>query len=605
MLGGVQRRLQQLLQMLFEGAPVGQPGQLVVARLIRQLCRQLARLGDVAQHQYRALRYAMAVADRRGGLLHREFLAVEPQQAGAAVAADAASLAQYLLDRVRLGFVGVIVDQLEHEAGRLAQRLLLAPAGKAQCRRVEIADAAFGIGGDHRIADRFQRDLRTFLFGADCRFDPHQLRNVARNAAIAAEPALDIEDRFGTDFQPFALSGIGVDAVAEAVERAMCRHFLLQLRRVALKAGQLPVAQPRQQPYVEHAAGNDAGRSVAQPQFDVGFPVVVRRQQHEIQQLLARLVQLAAGIGQRAQVGQLLDFAAQATVRRQLRKGTQPHRNRPSVAVAHLGFAAAGQTALDTCQAGRIFVAGADRQLVQRLAQQFVAGEAEQALRGRVTAADDAIQVERQQRLVDIFHLLAPIVVGLCLPVQVFALLRQMAPIALALADQAVGAECTGKTGAAARQQQHVLLLALPIPARCAEIVIFDLPAPPQYFGDFAALGNPLAAALQLGRPVQQLRPHDRALCLLQAEIADAQRWRPVAQMRLDALHQQRQRNAQQQHAGGRFVVCLLQLPSARIGFSEMQPHLPAAGGGRKQQVLAALALQRFHLALQFGGGIG
>ena len=45
------------------------------------------------------------------------------------------------------------------------------------------------------------------------------------------------------------------------------------------------------------------------------------------------------------------------------------------------------------------------------------------------------------------------------------------------------------------RQQQHVLLLALPIPARCAEIVIFDLPAPPQYFGDFAALGNPLAAA--------------------------------------------------------------------------------------------------------------
>ena len=57
------------------------------------------------------------------------------------------------------------IQQPQHLADRLAARLGAGPAGELLGDRIEVIDAAFAVGGDHRIADRLQRHLRAFLLG--------------------------------------------------------------------------------------------------------------------------------------------------------------------------------------------------------------------------------------------------------------------------------------------------------------------------------------------------------------------------------------------------------------------------------------------------------
>ena len=63
-----------------ELAPVDEPGERVVARLVGQRALQAPFLGDVAEHDDRADGRALAVADRRRGFLDREFLAAAIHQ---------------------------------------------------------------------------------------------------------------------------------------------------------------------------------------------------------------------------------------------------------------------------------------------------------------------------------------------------------------------------------------------------------------------------------------------------------------------------------------------------------------------------------------------
>ncbi len=64
-----------------EFAPVDEPGERVVAGLVRQRALQAPLLGHVAEHDDRADGRAFAIADRRRGFLDREFLAAASSRA--------------------------------------------------------------------------------------------------------------------------------------------------------------------------------------------------------------------------------------------------------------------------------------------------------------------------------------------------------------------------------------------------------------------------------------------------------------------------------------------------------------------------------------------
>ena len=56
-----------------------------------------------------------------------------------------------------------LIDDGQDLAHQAALRLVVLPAGEAFRHRIHVVDAALGIGGDHRVADRLQRHLRALL----------------------------------------------------------------------------------------------------------------------------------------------------------------------------------------------------------------------------------------------------------------------------------------------------------------------------------------------------------------------------------------------------------------------------------------------------------
>ncbi|MGH8130248.1 MAG: hypothetical protein ACRES3_05280, partial [Steroidobacteraceae bacterium] len=63
-------------QAILELAPVDEPGQRVVRRLVGKLAEEARFLADVVEHHHRADDVADAVADRRGRILDRNLVAV-------------------------------------------------------------------------------------------------------------------------------------------------------------------------------------------------------------------------------------------------------------------------------------------------------------------------------------------------------------------------------------------------------------------------------------------------------------------------------------------------------------------------------------------------
>ena len=60
-------------------------------------------------------------------------------------------------------FARPLVDHRQNAADELRLRLAVLPPGQALGDRIHVVDPALGVGGDDRIADRLQGDLRALL----------------------------------------------------------------------------------------------------------------------------------------------------------------------------------------------------------------------------------------------------------------------------------------------------------------------------------------------------------------------------------------------------------------------------------------------------------
>ncbi len=74
-------------------------------------------------------------------------------------------LAQAAHDGALAGLAVVSSTTVSTSPISLRMRLAALPAGQALGDRIHVIDVAFGIGGDDRVADRLQRDLRPLLVG--------------------------------------------------------------------------------------------------------------------------------------------------------------------------------------------------------------------------------------------------------------------------------------------------------------------------------------------------------------------------------------------------------------------------------------------------------
>ena len=202
------RALDRALQPRLELAPIHQPGQDVVARVVRELAIQLAALADVVEHQHAAEHIAGAVANGRGAALDVQLVAVAPDQQRRPHALDRARAPDRNRQRILQRLAGLLVEAAEDLVDDAALRVLQAPAGELLRHRVEILDAALGVGRDHAVADRLQRDLRAFLLLEQRVLEELALGDVQVDAddAMGAPLLVDARLRAADDPQPHAVA---------------------------------------------------------------------------------------------------------------------------------------------------------------------------------------------------------------------------------------------------------------------------------------------------------------------------------------------------------------------------------------------------------------
>jgi hypothetical protein len=210
--------LEQLLEKVLELAAVDQAGERVVAGVPGELLGEEARAGHVPEHQHRADHAALAVADRRRRVLDDELLAVlaDQQRVSAAGQRGIGLLRRAAARRDRLA--RLLVDDVEDPVQRLALRGCRLPAGHLLGDRIEVADPATGVGGDHGVADRVQGHLGQFLFVEQRALG---LRGAARD--VHGDEHADQEGR-GAE-QRHESVGVAVDAGGAGDLRAVELHL--------------------------------------------------------------------------------------------------------------------------------------------------------------------------------------------------------------------------------------------------------------------------------------------------------------------------------------------------------------------------------------------
>ena len=156
------RDLERLAEAALELAAVDEAGERVVARLVGHLLRQAAQLAHVVQHHRDAVDVAGGPADRRGRCLHAELVAGRARDEDRAAAeVHAVAGGEALLHGIRDRATVVLVDEADHRAEGLADRLLAAHAGQRLRGLVQVFDDAVRVGRHDALAERVERQLGT------------------------------------------------------------------------------------------------------------------------------------------------------------------------------------------------------------------------------------------------------------------------------------------------------------------------------------------------------------------------------------------------------------------------------------------------------------
>src|SRR5215472_3173590 len=190
-LGALQRPLEAALEL----APVHEPGEQIVARVIGEPAVELARLAHIVEHQHPAGHVPRAIADRRGGALDIELVAIAPDEEHRPHRLDGANAADRHRQRILERLAGLLVEGAEDLLHRASHGVFQAPAGELFRHRVDVVDGGAGIGGDDAIADRLQRDLRALLLAEQRLLVELALSDVELDADQAQEPSVLVDAR--------------------------------------------------------------------------------------------------------------------------------------------------------------------------------------------------------------------------------------------------------------------------------------------------------------------------------------------------------------------------------------------------------------------------
>ena len=158
------RGFQRLGQPALELEPVHQARQRIVRGLVGHLPRDAAQLRDIVQHHHGTgdlLGGIVAAAQRRRRELDRTLGAgTARQQEGTPPEANRGGAAQRQLDRILQQLAVGFVDQRDHLVDGAALERLRVHAQQCRCGGIGVVDATLHVGGDQRLAQRFQRQAR-------------------------------------------------------------------------------------------------------------------------------------------------------------------------------------------------------------------------------------------------------------------------------------------------------------------------------------------------------------------------------------------------------------------------------------------------------------
>ena len=208
-------------QPMLELTPVREPGQRIVARLVRQLLGEAANVGDIVEHKDRADRRTVAIADRRRRRVDADFTAIAPHEDRVAAKLDAAPLLQQRRHRIDLNSPVGLVDDPEHFLERTAARLGARPSRQRLRRRIERLDTALLVGGDDAFGNRLQRDLRAVLLGVELRLGLLAIGDVGDRAGHPGDLAIRIPHRLSARLEPSVLPRAGTEPEFVGIGRAV------------------------------------------------------------------------------------------------------------------------------------------------------------------------------------------------------------------------------------------------------------------------------------------------------------------------------------------------------------------------------------------------
>ncbi len=225
-LGALQRPFQARL----EFRPVDKAGEDVVTGVVGEPAVQFARLADIVEHEDRAGHVAAVVPDRCRGALDVDLVAVAADEQRRAYRLDRARAADGDCERVFERLAGLLVEAAEHLVDLAPGGLLELPSGQLLGHRIEVLDVALGIGGDHAVADRLQRDLGALLLPEERLFVDLLLGDVVLHADQPAQAAVGVEQCAGAAVHPAPLPVLALHAVHALEERRLAGDVIAQLR---------------------------------------------------------------------------------------------------------------------------------------------------------------------------------------------------------------------------------------------------------------------------------------------------------------------------------------------------------------------------------------
>ena len=121
--------------------------------------------GHVAKYQHSTDHFTIMAPDGGATVGNVVFVAIAGQQYGVIGKALHRAMQQSIHDRNGHGLTSVLVDDLKNVADLAANGLCTGPTGQLLGQWIKTGHTGIGIGRDHRIADRIERDSQLLFTG--------------------------------------------------------------------------------------------------------------------------------------------------------------------------------------------------------------------------------------------------------------------------------------------------------------------------------------------------------------------------------------------------------------------------------------------------------